>query len=754
MVTAVEAQAELDRRSSAAPTAAEARAELRRRAATRPLRAVAPLPFRSPVAGSIATNSLNGGHDPAVAAELERRQQWEGNPDLFSNRARVATLAHGGTFGLQDELTGVGGGAIRALQDASGPSLGPGDDLPARLAHGYRSGYQDVANEVRGDIAQYRRERPTEAAGVELAGGVMSPANRLLGPLVSRLPGGAMLTRAAAGKGIPAWLAQTVQGVEGGTIGGGAYGFNTGDGDWAERSDSAQRGASVGAVLGAAAPAVINAVRPVAGAVSRGGHALWEALPIPEPNTVGMSGGNLRLASGGNNSGPRLPGAAVDAIDRLAQRSRMSAADFEQAAAEARANPQGQAVADVFGDAGTRALRPIVQAPGETGTEAQHFVRDRFQRAHGRIIGGLQRGLNVGETRTQAMERLNQEYARASAENYNQTLNQPTTPEMSANLSRDIGETDMALPIMRQARRRAEGIFEVDRANGDAHGEISDSLPRYMHYLKMGLDAAIGAAKRNPTGLQSTELRGVMQLRGRLLQAMDAHIPGYAEARARWGGLANAEEALDTGAEFVGQSPESVQQQFSRMTPFEREHARIGFVDEIRHATRGGVNRSVNVARALDDPELQQTIATLFDNPRQAAQYLEGTVNTQYRLLENASQWRGGSSTFANQSHGDESAMSIIGDTAAAGHVGGPIAAAGRFGHHVLNTVTAGAVERGNNQIGRALLTRIDSSESKVFTDEVARILRQRQSARSRAASASRVAGGAAASLPRRDGNQ
>jgi hypothetical protein len=700
---------------------------------------------------SLARDGPDGGHAPAAAAELDRRQQWASNPDYYRNRARIATFAHGGTFGLQDELTGVAGGVIDALKAAGEPSLGPGDDLPARLTRGFRSGYQDVANEVRGDIAQYRRENPGEATGVELAGGVMSPANRLLGPLVSRLPFGGMLTRAAAGKGLSAWLAQTAQGIEGGAIGGGAYGFNAGDGDLPERLQSAGRGAEVGATLGAVAPTAINLARPVAGAVAQSGRALWRNLPIPEPSTVGALGGNLRLASGGNNGRPQIPGAAINAIDSLAQRTRMSAADFEQAANDARANPQGQAVVDIFGDAGTRALRPIVQAPGETGTEAQHFIRDRFQQAHSRIIGGLQRGLNVGETRTQALDRLNGEYSRASAENYGPTLNQPTTPEMAANLSRDIGETDMKLPIMRQARRRAEGLFEVDRANGEVSGEINDSLPRFMHYLKMGLDDAIGAERRNPTGMQATALRGVMQLRGRLLQAMDAHIPGYAQARARWGGLANAEEALDTGAEFVGQSPESVRQTFSRMTPFERDHARIGFVDEIRHATRGGVNRNVNVARALDDPELQQTIRVLFDNPQQAAQYLEGTVNTQYRLMENASQWRGGSSTFANMAHGDDSAMSILGDTASAGHAGGPMAAAGRFGHRVLNTVTAGAVERGNNQIGSALLTRIDSGDSKAFTDEVARILRQRQSARARAAAASRVAGGAAASLPRRN---
>lgn len=428
----------------------------------------------------------------------------------------------------------------------------------------------------------------------------------------------------------------------------------------------------------------------------------------------------------------------------------MSPTDVETAFRGAQDNPQGQVVADVFGDPGVRTTRAIAQAPGQTGQRAAETVRDRFSNAAQRIVSTLQRSLGVGESRTAALSRLGDEYQTASNTLYKPTLSQPTTPEMAEAFKTRIGDVLMADPVMRDAERRAGRIFARDGRLGLVTGGVRDNLPRYLHYVKMGLDDAIGAARRDPSGIQSTEMRGVMALRTRFVTAMDDIIPGYREARQQWGGLANAEEALSEGADFVRMNPEEVQARVAQMTPFELHHARIGLADEVRTMTRGAVNRNRNVTIPLDDPDVQRSIAAVYETPEQAAHFLDA-VNTQYRLLNNASQWTTGSPTYSNVMHGADEHLQTAAEMG--GHVarGNPLAAAGRGAQHVMNMVTGGALERANNARGEALLTRIDTPDARAFTAEVVRLLRERQAARAgRSAVSSITARAAGAQAGRR----
>lgn len=750
MVTAAEAQAELDRRA-AQITPAQARAELARRAPLRPMdlpRNNTPLvpggldSYRSPVAASIGTNPLNGGHDPDVAAELDRRQQWASNPQYYTNRARIATLAHGGTFGLQDELTGVGGGAIDAIKEALHPT---GEGVGAA----YQRGYRDSANEVRGDIAQYRRERPGEALGVEVAGGLMSPANRVLSGAVARLPFGAALTRAAAGKGVPAWMAQTAQGVEAGTLGGGVYGFNTGDDG--DRLANAGQGAEFGAVLGGAIPSAVNVARPFLRPIARAGEAIWNRLPTADPNVaVGAFPGGLQW----NRPQPAsvIPPHAADIIDRLAANSGTSAADFQAAAADARATPQGQVLGDVFHRAGRSYIRGATHFTGKAGDIVEPVVESRFANAPGHIESALRRGLGVGDQTTAGARAALDAQEEALRPQYDALFGPTTDAQQSLYQQRVHPILEAAGDALRGPLRETRDIFNLERANGHVEGDLNANLGRYLHILKNRIGEAADFEAGQGQGMRAGQLR---QIYGRLNEALDpqsgeAIIPGYRQVSQQQQAIFQARRALTQGAQWLDGDANAVRQEMAQMSQSERYHARIGLAERIIRATAGAEGRNMNVANAIANNNRRAVIAAAFDNPAQAAQFLEKVANTQGALARNAAAWLGGSSTAENQAQHALSAADVI--SAARAARGGPGEIAGHVAHSLWNAARLGAVERNYAQATRTLMTPIDTPESETFAKEVARIIRQRAAARARSAARNRAAASGLSATQRNNG--
>jgi hypothetical protein len=436
-------------------------------------------------------------------------------------------------------------------------------------------------------------------------------------------------------------------------------------------------------------------------------------------------------------------------IDRMASRNRMTPEQVETAFAEARRNPQGQVVADVFGDAGTRTTRAIAQGPGQTGGRAAEVARERFQAAPDRILNELNRRLAVAETPEQAMASLDRQYAEASRDLYTPLFQRPMDPQVRATASEFLRRYDNN-PTYRDAAQRAARLFDTDRANGMVDGAIEENFPRYLHYLKMGVDDAIRDAPR--AGIQATEMRGLREMRRRILTAVDRSIPGYREARNQWSTLSSAQEALEDGGTLINQNSSAIRQRIGEMTDFERYHARVGFANAIanRIGLRGSVNGNNNVANALGSPEMQRRVAAMFDSPEEAASFLD-TLNQQNMLMRNAGQWGTGSQTYSNAMHGADEALNTASDMGvnlATGNIGGAIRRGVQGG---ANTLTMGAVERANDVRGEALLRRVDSDDARAFTDAVVAELRRRDTARRTASAASQAGAAASGSQQGRD---
>lgn len=649
---------------------------------------------------------------------------------------------------ILSEITGALANVNKTIpfaQDFQGLLRGGSEALQGR---DFGEGYRAQLGENQAASSDFMERRPN-AANFAQGTGYAVPLAATARPLAA-----AASAVNAGTRGAPLLAQQIGQGGSVGSVFGYAQGAGTTPGQsFDERVQAGNEAGGVGGLVGMGTPLATNAVRagwnatrPMRSAIID----LAERIPTPNPRApaAGALGANAftgpprrpppRRPAGG------LPRAAAGTVDRLADRARLTPDQVEQRLSRARENPQGQVLADLFDEPGRVTTRAIAQSPGRTGQRAQEVARERASEQPARILTALRRGLSVGETRQAATQRLNGEYNRVSANQYQPLWRNPLP---AANRQALEGRLQPYAddPVFRRAVQDAEAIFARDRRNGLVQGSINDNFARYAHYLKLGLDDASRLAA-NPTtgGIGPTQLRGVREMRARIIAAIDDNVPGYAEARARWGGIINAEEALDEGAGFLNMRPEEVRARLAQMTPFEQLHARIGLVDEVTRGMRGGrVVGQRNVANALDYRDTQDVIAAAFDNPQQAADFLD-TLNTSNQLMRNSSTWLGGSPTYANAAHGADEALNVAGDMVGNVATGNLAGAARRGVQGGLNAITLGATEQANNQRGAALLTRVDTADAEEFGRQVVEELRRRGRARAAASATSRVGGAAA----------
>lgn len=169
----------------------------------------------------------------AVEAARARRQQ-EAAAVEAAPRERIRTAAQGLTLGTADEVEA----ASRAAASYVASSLG--FDVNSRS-------YEDVLNEIRGNLKAYQEARPMEALGYE-AGGAALPA--VAAVVAAPFTGGSSTAAVAPTLGRLATM---------GALEGGAYAFGTGEGGFAERMARVPGGAATGAIGGVAAGGLTRA---------------------------------------------------------------------------------------------------------------------------------------------------------------------------------------------------------------------------------------------------------------------------------------------------------------------------------------------------------------------------------------------------------------------------------------------------------------------------------------------------------------
>ena len=149
-------------------------------------------------------------------------------------------------------------GGLRTL--AQGIMLGYGDEAEAYVRSKFSDSenYDELLEEVRSSVDEFKRAKPVLGAGLEIGGAILPT----IVPAGLAIRGGLGVARAS---GLGSTLAR------GGAVGaaeGAVAGFGVGEGGFQNRLGSAATGAAIGAPLGAVAPAAIGvAGRTASGAL-------------------------------------------------------------------------------------------------------------------------------------------------------------------------------------------------------------------------------------------------------------------------------------------------------------------------------------------------------------------------------------------------------------------------------------------------------------------------------------------------------
>jgi hypothetical protein len=722
----------------------------------------------------------------------------EGTPDDVITRAMAQNYPSrrpSGYTDAQGAAATLGGLGFRVNEPITGLFGGIGDVLTAPLRGDLRpmgeqfsSGYRRESSRTRALRNQFIEDRPlagnfTEGTGAAVpivaatiaSGGTATP--QMLGSRVAQNTLAQGAERAYAGEAVRrAAIERAGRGGLGGVTtrafdagGAGAlYGYGTGltnyeddpnldqVGNLTNRFANANFSGGVGAVTGVAIPPAIAGI----GALSRNaGNALapaWEGAAnmarrftlVPADNTLGALGGNL--GAGGrprvpppNRPPPMIPPEAIGTIERLANRSRMTPQQVGSELGQARRNPQGEVLVDIFREPGIQTFRSLTQGPGQTSQRARDIATQRILAASGRIDQAARQALIPdGRTRGQVMAGLEDDYRRLSVEAYQPLWRERWTPRQEALYQqrivpflRDPGPVG---DMVRRAEREARETFALDVANGRVRGTFDENRARALHYLKMELGDVFEAEALRSSGARSTRdaaRRSFYRTFADLIdppptengQAVEAIIPGYREITNLAGDYHAAQRALRAGGRWLTMAGDEVAAERAAMTQFERYHARVALADSIRTAAQGTVDGARNpVTLALRRPSTQDAIRAAFDDPEQAAEFLS-TLNRQRELADNALRWNSGSSSYSNAMHGADEMLNAGADATASAATGNPGAAAGRLARWGINAATLGRIESRNNRVGEVLSRRVDDPESEAFAREVERLLMERQ---------------------------
>lgn len=659
----------------------------------------------------------------------------------FRERARMGMLEAGGIAALDSASLGFG-------DEIEGGLAAAGAALTGRDAG---TAYRERVAEARARLQQARDDQ-AGAAFVGSMVGAMVPGGALF-KATKALPGMAGLARASAGRGGRALAAQMGVGAATGAIGGGIYGAGSGE-DFQDRANKALEGAGFGAVGGAAFVPIGQAV---GAGVKAGGRALanssagqavgrvtQRALDATRysPNQMNSIVGGLPPSSGARPPAAPSGGApagpsddVVAGVDRILGRQNLTPDQLEASVARGRSDPFNRRLADHLGDAGSAKLKQIAQSPGQTGAAAREVAHDRAYDLPTRLINDLRSRMGVTRSPTQARQQLEQEFRATSAKGYEPVLRQELPP----------GELDTLIPeLQRFPPRIRERAFEIvdDLIHIDGLDKSSMTGAQQVHYLKMALDDAITSLD-NAEGLKVGTRNALRRLKGDFLrrvegdeaQGMAPLIPGYREARMQWGSLKEAEEALEEGARILQMRPEEAAATMAKLSPMQREYYRVAVADEISRKlmSRASEVGDWNAANALNSRELQGVLATVFDDPNQAAAFL-ARVNEGNVLMRNAAAWKSGSDTLQKALLAGEDgnvAQTVL--TALTNRL--------QAGAKAVDAIRGPAIEAQRDRLGAALLRETDMPEEDAWMAALIKALRKREAERAGRAQEAGISG-------------
>lgn len=496
---------------------------------------------------------------------------------------RSNPIHESGDAAAQRRLTERGGSALGdfARMAAQGASFGFADEIVGAV-----QGPEAMA-ESRQRVDDLRQLSPAASTMSEIAGGVGVPF--LTGARVARgltRPGAGILGRAAAG---------AAGGAVGGGAGGALVGAGEAEGSAAQRLPSALRGGAIGAAAGGA----LGAALPIAGAgLAQTGRFGREVL---QPERAGRSEARRRLRQVFEEAG-------IDADDVLRRMDELGPdaviADLDPRLAREARNAVNQAASL------ERVDGPVDKLAQRTAERGERLARDM------RKTAGISESMEAGqkaarravqEVREQHYLPLEEAFPQVPGENVQAALQRPRIREV--------------------ARRTAKEVADGERP--PSFTELQD----IMMDLRDDVTAARAAGRPNAS-------RRAAQAHDEIVSAMEADIPGFAEAQNAFRLASKRLEAYQDGFDAWAKSAREIRERMAELPPEAHDPFRAGLLQrwEEKLLTREGTAGSVNkILRA--GPEAREQIRAAFGSDEAFRQFLRTRdLERTFRLTEKAVQ--------------------------------------------------------------------------------------------------------------------
>lgn len=577
---------------------------------------------------------------PAVdpyADRARREADIIGNPQMAGNLGYK--ILNGLTFGGADEINAAINTVPRMVKDRVG------------LTEAYKREDALIDEQIRRSTEQ----NPISSVVGEIGGGLLSAGAAVKGglTLAGRLgPNAGLAKRTAAG------------GAEAAAYGG-LYGFN--DAENGNRLENAAVSAGMGAVGGAALPALGAAARKTASGVRS-------------------------VVSPSSEAQKRVQGAL----------SRDSGQKVLNPADEAAAAMNAQGLINV--DRGGETTRALARAASNVAPDAratiQRVAEDRFTSQSDRAVGVIKR--IAGDVDDIAIKDGIVSAARvANKTNYNKAyaynFGKQHPMELDALLPRVPAAAMRDAMKIAKAEGRAFGKQLVASIDDNTDTVVFSRKPSFeeLDYIQRGLRAATDAEYRKGAGNVGAAYK---ELRKELLGVMDGSNPYFKQARAGAAQAFGAEDALEAGKKFMKatrNTPE-MQQALKTMSAKEKNLFKAGFASEMIDKVNSVNDRSNAIRSMFQSPEMRAKLTQTFGQAK--AREFEAFVRVEVAM--DALRGAMGNSTTARQ-------------LAEMGLVGGGNAVAGGYGIATGDWRAAGiaggltAARYGKSKIDEAVMREI-----------------------------------------------
>jgi len=310
------------------------------------------------------------------------------------------------------------------------------------------------------------------------------------------------------------------------------------------------------------------------------------------------------------------------------------------------AGPKPMTIADAGGENTVSALRTATQSPGIARNQAKQFLQGRQDAQRERIIGDTD--ATFGSDNAEKLSYATKANRSANAENdFKQAFQTGVvrTKPLSALFQ---------APAMKDAIGYAQEIagneYAVARANGnlgaadteDWAKAVSDipnktAFPaRYLHFLKMGLDAKLESLRDPITGVinySNPAVKAADSVRKQFRSEIKKLNPYYAEALDNFSSDSALLTAQRDGAAALKLRPDQIATMRNRMSPQEQSRFRVGFgkaISDMIEASGDGTNAARRIA---GNTLMRKRVAAVLGSQKEADNFLR-SVGVEDRMYQ------------------------------------------------------------------------------------------------------------------------